>query len=93
MSRISTENSANPEVVAEVKVPDQFEVKFINILVTAVGDIHEVWIKWGGKNWQIATGTLEQMKMKEDRIRSFIDDPHAPCPSSLEDFVAMARGL
>ena len=93
MSRISTENEANPELVAEVKVPDQFEVKFINILVTAIGDVYEVWVKWGGKNWQIATGSLEQMNMKKDRIRAFVDDPFAPCPSSLDDFVAMARGL
>ena len=93
MSRLSTENEANPELVVDVKVPDQSYTAFINTLVTKCGETFEVWIRFGRKNWQIADGTLEQMNAKRDRIRRFIADPFAPCPSSVEDFVGMARGL
>mgnify|MGYP001577501211 CR=1 FL=1 len=89
----SWENEVNEEVVADVKVPDQFEVKFINTILSKIGDTYEVGIKWGKKYWIIARGDLPSMEGKRDRTIRFIRDQFAPCPSSLEDFVEMARGV
>lgn len=86
-------NEANPELVADVTVPDQSYTAFINTLVCRVGDTFEVWIRFGKRNWQIADGTLEQMNSKRDRISRFIRDPFAPAPSSIEEFVEMAKGV
>ena len=87
------DNEANPEVVADVRVPHQNYTAFVNTLLTKSGDLYEVWLKFGKKNWQIADGSLEEMTAKHNRVRRFIQDPLAPAPASLEEFVLMARGL
>ena len=90
----SWENEVNEELVADVKTPlGPSYVAFINTLVTQCGETYEVWVKFGKRNWQIADGTLEAMTAKRDRIRRFVQDPFAPAPTSLEDFVTMARSL
>lgn len=89
----SFENEADPRVVADIHVPDQFYTAFVNTLVVQAGDTHEVWIKFGKKNWQIAHGNLDQMNAKKDRISRFIRDPFAPAPSSLEEFVEMVKNI
>lgn len=91
---MSWKNEINEEVVADVKTPfAPSYIAFINTLVTKCGDKFEVWVKFGKRNWQIADGTHEAMFAKRDRMRAFIADPSAPCPSSIEDFVKMAREL
>lgn len=89
----SWENEIDERFVADVKGPQCLPITTINVLVCQVGSIFETWISWGKKNWQIASGTLEQMNAKRDRINAFAADPFAPAPSSVADFVGMAKSI
>jgi len=84
---------ADPKIVAEVNVPDQFYTALINMQVIQCGNTYEVWVQFGKKHWQIADGPLETMNAKRDRILRFIQDPFAPAPTSFNEFVKMTRGL
>lgn len=80
-------------VVADVKVPHQSHVKFINIIITQMGDMYELWIKWGTHLYLIANGDLNEMNAKKERLSRFIHDPLAPEIPSLKEFARMARGV
>jgi len=68
-------------------------VTMLDITVVQAGQFFEVWVRWGKKNWQVGTGTLEEMLDKRDRLLHFISDSHAPLSSSVAEFVELARGL
>jgi len=68
-------------------------VTMLDITVVQAGQFFEVWVRWGKKNWQVGTGTLEGMLAKRDRLLRFILDPHAPLSSSVADFVETAKGV
>ena len=68
-------------------------VTMLDITVTQAGQVFEVWVRWGKKNWQVGTGTLEEMLSKRDRLLRFISDPHAPVSASVAEFVELAKGV
>lgn len=84
---------ANPDIVADVRGPQALPVAFINTIVTRIGSLYEVWIKFGKKFYPIAKGEAEAMNAKAERVRRFASDPFAPLPSSVADFVVMAKGI
>jgi len=80
--------------VAEVRGPQTLPVAFINTIVARCGNLFEVWIQFGKRFYPVAKGEdLDAINAKADRVRRFAADPLAPCPSSVDDFVAMAKGL